>query len=116
MSFAELDAMVTRFARALAGMDLRADSTVAARFANPVTHWLVVLALARLGIASACANDGAASLLITDRPDPASAQPTFHASDAWVNEVAASAAAPLPQARPQRDQIGRVMLSSGTTG
>jgi len=100
----------------LASIKLPADTVAAARFRNPVTHWLVVLALARLGIASACANDGAASLLITDRPDPASAQPAFHASDAWVSDVAASPAEPFPSARPRRDQVGRVMLSSGTTG
>jgi acyl-coenzyme A synthetase/AMP-(fatty) acid ligase len=116
MTFAELDQAVSKFARALGGMNLPAGSIVAARFRNPVTHWLIVLALARLGIASACANDGAASLLITDRPDPASVQPTFHASDAWVSDVAASRAELFPPARPQRDQVGRVMLSSGTTG
>jgi 2,3-dihydroxybenzoate-AMP ligase len=116
MTFAELDAMVTRFARALRDMNLPAGSIVAAGFRNPVTHWLIVLALARLGIASARANDGAASLLITDGPDPASAQPTFHATDAWVSGVAASPAKPFSPTRPQRDQIGRVMLSSGTTG
>lgn len=116
ITFAELDAMVTRFARRLSSLDLRADSIVAARFRNAVTQWIIVLALARLGIASACADDRAASLLITDTPDPASTQPNFHASDAWVSEVAARPAEFLPPARSQREQLGRVMLSSGTTG
>src|SRR4051794_23632173 len=116
MTFSELDAMVSRFARALDGMNLPADSVVAVRFANPVTHWLIVLALARIGIASACAADRWASLQITDRPDPTSKQTLFHASDDWVTAVSASSAQPYRPARPPRDRVGRVLLSPGTTG
>jgi 2,3-dihydroxybenzoate-AMP ligase len=116
MTFSELDAMVTRFAHAFAGMNLAADSVVAVRFANPLTHWLILLALARVGIASACAVDRWASLQVVDRPDPASSQKLFHASDEWVNAVSASSSQPYRPARPRPSRVGRVLLSSGTTG
>src|SRR3954469_21304338 len=116
MTFSELDAMVTRFARAFDAMNLPADSIAAVRFANPVTHWLLVLALARIGVASACAADRSASLLITDQPEPANSDASFPASDDWGNAVWAGGPQPYRPARPPQDQVGRVLLSSGTTG
>ena len=116
MTFANLDVMVTRFARALAVLDLPSGGTAAVRFRNPVTHWLVLLGLARIGIASAGAADASAHLLITDEPGPASRQPVFHASSAWVSTVQASSAERYQPVRPGRDRLGHVLMSSGTTG
>jgi 2,3-dihydroxybenzoate-AMP ligase len=113
MSFAELDAMVNRFARALSRIGLPADGIVAVQFANPITHWLAILGLARLGIGSACGSDGSASFLVTDQP---SRPGSFLASDAWIEQTSRGSPAPLPAVRPDPNRLGRVLLSSGTTG
>lgn len=116
MTFSDLDAMVGRFSRALAGMVKPADGVVAVQFGNPVTQWVILLALARLGVASSCAADVRAPFRITDQADPENGQPFFHASDTWVGEVQASPAGQHGPMPPGRQPLGRVLMSSGTTG
>jgi acyl-CoA synthetase (AMP-forming)/AMP-acid ligase II len=114
LSFAELDAMVNRFAAALTPLGLSDRAICAVQFGNAVTHWLVVLALARLGVASACANDAAAPFRITDQPGEGGN--TFVATDQWVQTVSKCQPAVRPSAARDETSPGRILLSSGTTG
>lgn len=119
LTFAELDTMVDRFTRALGELGVEQDAVVSVRFANPVTHWIVLLALSRLGIASACAADPAASFRISDQAPAPDAAGAFHASPDWIASASSALVGPLRPARPARPapgRLGRVLLSSGTTG
>ena len=114
MSFAELDMMVNRFAGAIAALDIAPGTICAVQIDNPITQWIVVLALARLNLASACAEDVAAALRITNRPSVDTG--VFHASDEWVQMVSTSPPASRPTTECDSGLPGRVLLSSGTTG
>lgn len=116
LTFAELDAMVNRFARAPAELGVSPDAVVAVQLANPVTHWLVLLALCRLGIAAACGAGPAATLRIPDQALVPGVADAFHASDDWVRSVSVASPEPLAPARPNSARLGRVLLSAGTTG
>lgn len=128
LSFAQFEAAVGRVAAALA--DEPRSALTAVRVADPYLHWLVVLALARLGTASASLPPGLeAALLPLLRPDrviadiPATAeaegtQPRWlHAAGPWVEAaLARQDGVPARTHVPAPDALGRVIASSGTTG
>ena len=117
VSYAGFDADIDRIAAALAPrIGHGAGMTAAIQVTNPYAHWLVLLALARLGIASMPAvPERTANLLITDQPG-AEQRGRLHVSRAWL-EAALQAPRPAPSAeRPPPGATGRVMVSSGTTG
>ena len=115
LTFGELDVMINRFARALAEVGIPGNAIVAVRVGNAVTHWLVLLGLSRLGIASACAADAAASFRIDDQEPPEGGH-VFYASDAWVSATWAGSGEAVSVGRLPVSGLGRVLLSSGTTG
>lgn len=102
LSFARLDADVDRVAAALTGVGVARDGPVAVGLADPYHHWLAILALARLGVASAPAADGAGAPLPLD--------------DATLVAALAGPHVRVASAPVDREGIGRVLVSSGTTG
>ena len=117
VTFAELDGTVGRFAQAVASIGLATNQPVSLSFANPVTHWIVVLALARLGVPSAPASDAAArsSALPTGRSRSA-AHTCFTPPTSGSPPSNPAQSAMLPRPRPNPAGLGRVLTSSGTTG
>lgn len=122
VSYAGFDADISRVAAALADrVQSGTGMLVAIQVSNPYAHWLVLLALARLGVASMPAvPEIEAALLITDQPslEQGGALETgrVHVSHAWLAAaLGAPAAVNLPPP-PRPETTGRMMVSSGTTG
>lgn len=113
-SYAELDADVDRCAAALG--DLPAGGVVSVAIAEPYLQLLVTAALARRGVASSPAGDHGADLRLTDRAAAADGPPTRVLDAAWRAAMLAAEPAPRPAVRLDPLALGRVMLSSGTTG
>jgi acyl-coenzyme A synthetase/AMP-(fatty) acid ligase len=126
-TFRQLNDDVNRMARRLAPV-APPRGFVAVQTANPGLHWVVLLALARLGCVTASLpavgerpeaellDILAPDLLVTDRPATESTVPSFPLSPEWVEETFKSSAEPVaPYAFDQDDPV-RIVLSSGTTG
>jgi 2,3-dihydroxybenzoate-AMP ligase len=131
ISFARFDGDIGRFAERFSELELGPDTLVVVRAGDPYLHWVILLALARLGVptASAAAWTPEAAvlalrphLLITDAAAPeAEAEPPYsrlHLPPAWIDETMAR---PAPEAAVARrpaepHDVARVLLSSGTTG
>ncbi len=128
LTYAEFDANIDRFAAAFAEHDPPRPGLVAVCIADRYIHWLVLAALARLGVTSASymamqrqqmeplMRPG---LVITDEPPQPGdeVRPALvRISSEWLTEVGQRPA--IRPARPAIDPDGlaRVMTSSGTTG
>jgi len=128
VSYRQLDADIDRFAAELAGLAVQPSGLVAVRVADQYVHCLVLLAFARLGVATASYGAGQGRVMLPLlRPDlviaeaPATEEQTAGVravviGGGWAEEVLRRPA--TPQARPRLDPDGlaRVMTSSGTTG
>jgi acyl-CoA synthetase (AMP-forming)/AMP-acid ligase II len=116
-SYAELDADVDRCAAALADFGLAPDAVVSIAVADGYLQLLLIAALARLGIASSPAADPGCDVRLTTRePADADGPPTLVLDAAWTAAMYASEPLPQPTRRLDPLAVGRVMLSSGTTG
>jgi len=128
VTYAEFDANVDRFAAALSEHDPPRPGLVTVCIADRYVHWLVLTALARLGVTSASymamSRRGfepmmRPDLVITDepaQPDDADRPRLIRVTRDWLAEV--EARTPVKQAAPHVDPDGlaRIMTSSGTTG
>lgn len=113
ISFSEFDADIDRVTSTCAPLEAAVDEAVAVAVADPYMHCLALLALARLGIASAPGDDAACRLRIGDGPAGGRPMLRLHPSDlaaAPPNEPSRSVVPPNP------DALGRIVTSSGTTG
>ena len=128
LSFATLNVAVDRIAAALAAERGR-PALVAVRIADPYLHWLVLLGLARLGLASASVPPGHEAkmlprlrpdLVVSDQPNLPDAERLqtrwLHASASWSADALANPAAPPARRAAFSAATGRVVTSSGTTG
>src|SRR5688572_9775968 len=117
-SYAELDADVDRCAAALADFGLAPDAVVSISVGDGHLQLLLIAALARLGIASSPAADPGCDVRLTDRraPGAGSGPPALVLDAAWVAAMYAAEPRPQPPRRLDPLAVGRVMLSSGTTG
>lgn len=116
-SYAELDAEVDRCAAALGDFGLAPDAVASISVGDSYLQLLLIAALARLGIASSPAADPGCDVRLTDRdPGTAGGPPTLVLDAAWTAAMHASRPAPQPPRRLDPLAVGRVMLSSGTTG
>jgi acyl-coenzyme A synthetase/AMP-(fatty) acid ligase len=126
-TFRQLYADVNRMARRLRPI-VPARGVIAVQAGNPGLHWVILLALARLGCVSASlptvGERPEAELLgiltpeflLTDRDPPQTIVPSFHLSPDWIEETFQASAEPLePHAFAPDDPV-RIVLSSGTTG
>ena len=126
-SFASFDADINRMARRLQPL-VPARGCVAVQAANPGLHWVVTLALARLGCVSASLPPVGErpeaellailrpDLLLTDRGAAAAGLATFELSPDWVQETFRSTPDPIAPHRFGPDEVVRLVMSSGTTG
>ncbi len=113
VTYAAMDADIDRVAARLPVAGLRPSEVVAVACANPYAHWLLVLALARLGVASmTAAPEARADLLLSDR-DPDAA---LHVTPGWLADTLAAPRPAVQPASPAGGATGRILLSSGTTG
>ncbi len=113
-TYAELDADVNRFANGLTALGVTpADGVISIDEGNYL-KCVIVLALARMGIASSPGNDEAADILISDRDRPGPPRGLW-LTDEWVAATLASDAQRFTAPPKAPDMLGRVMLSSGTT-
>ncbi len=115
VSYAGFDADIDRVAAGFAAaFPCGPDALAAVRVSNPYAHWLTLLALARLGVASmGAAPERTGSVLITDQPGVDGA---FHLSHGWLAATLGSARPTVRRANPPRNGTARLFLSSGTTG
>jgi 2,3-dihydroxybenzoate-AMP ligase len=128
VTYAEFDANIDRFAEALAEHEPPRPGLVAVCIADRYVHWLVLAALARLGVTSAsylamqrtqAEPMMRPDLVITDepaQPDDAARPRLVRVSPEWLAEVGARPAAKRTAAQIDPDGLARIMTSSGTTG
>jgi acyl-coenzyme A synthetase/AMP-(fatty) acid ligase len=129
ISFAQFSRDIVRFTAALRELGLARGSTVAVQCRTISTHWLLLLALEQLNVATASfdAREGApshadlllsADLVLTDAElGPVAVKRQFEVTPEWVRGVLARE--PVEGAvREQQspDDIVRILRTSGTTG
>ncbi len=114
-SYAAFDADIDRVAGALADhAGCRPGALAAVEVANPYLHWLTLLALARLGVASCPAiPEIPATALLTDQPDRSG---DVLLSVEWTRGVLTAPRPVIPFHPVEPAALARVMPSSGTTG
>lgn len=116
-SYAELDADVDRCAAALADLGLAPDAVVSIAVVDAYLHLLLIAALARLGIASSPSSDPGCDVRLADRePDTADGPATLVLDRVWTSAMFAAQPRPIAPRHLDPLAVGRVMLSSGTTG
>lgn len=128
VTYAEFDANIDRLAGALAEHDPPRPGLAAVCIADSYVHWLVLAALARLGVTSASymamQRPGMEPLL---RPDLVITDEPTHPGDenrprlirvtpAWLTEVETRQAVKRPAPDIDPEGLARIMTSSGTTG
>lgn len=109
VSFAAFDRDIDATAAALSSLTIGADEAVSIAMADPYCTWVVVLALARLGIGSASAEDRRWRQVVGDGSRRAD-ELTLRLG------TIAPASAPVTRKTPDPKSIARVLQSSGTTG
>lgn len=121
VSYGDLDRLVRRVAGRLQSAKLSTGRLVAIDVTDQYHHLLLILACARLGVptvsvdrslARVCAEVAHASLLVGDNPEHG---PDLLIDQQWLRG-ALSATDELSSASYPADAIGRVQLTSGTTG
>jgi malonyl-CoA/methylmalonyl-CoA synthetase len=120
VSYAQFNADIDRFGAALAEAGVTLErGVVSICLDNPYLGYVVLAALARLGVASGPFNDAGADLrLVEDRPGAGSTAPgppLLTLPTDWIAAVLAAESRPLPALELDPEAVGRVMLSSGTT-
>lgn len=116
-SYADLDADVDRCAAALGDLGLAPDAVVSIAVGDAYLQLLLIAALARLGIASSPAADPGCDVRLAQRePDDADGPPVLVLDAAWTAAMFAAEPRPQPSRALDPLAVGRVMLSSGTTG
>lgn len=115
VTYAEFDADIDRYAAGLRARGVGPGSgIVAVASTSPYRRLVILVALARLGVATTAAGDVRADLKVTDRPG--GEEPGVLRLDAtWLAAVEAAAPAPVPSAPRSPDGIARVTLTSGST-
>jgi acyl-coenzyme A synthetase/AMP-(fatty) acid ligase len=131
VTYAQFDRDINQFAAALEALDLPATGLVGVRLQNPYAHWLALMALSRLRCTSVSIplRDAPGrqvlavarpELLLADDADPPLPAELWGRvaalSPDWLAATLRSAAPPIPERACDPDAIGRVSLSSGTTG
>ena len=118
VSYAQLDGDIDRIAAALPDFGIRPDAgIVSVRVNDAYLDRVVILALARLGVASSPAADHDADRYIVYDPlqtwTPGARE--IRLDRDWFVDALAASVAPAPLAYMEPDTLARVLLSSGTT-
>ncbi|MBL8554437.1 MAG: acyl--CoA ligase [Phenylobacterium sp.] len=115
-TYADLDADINRFAAGLQALGIGPERGIVAVDATSTHHHhLLILALARLGVASTPKEDLAADLVLSQRAPSDERRPVVHLDAAWTARTEGAPPTPVLTVRRDPDSIARVMLSSGTT-
>ena len=115
VSYAAFDRDIGRMAALLAEAPIAPGAIVSVALAHDYLHWVMVLALARRGIASSIAADDRADFRVTDDPERALPGRSLIVDRDWL--ARASAADPAtPRIVPQTDAVGIALRTSATTG
>jgi 2,3-dihydroxybenzoate-AMP ligase len=125
--YAEFACDLWKFTRAVRRFQLPRGSSVAIGCDDFYTHWLLILAFERLGIATASfgSTEGSASRDLLGSVDLVLAEPHFPTggwntralTEAWRQAVlAAPDEGPVPGAVEHPDDVVRILRTSGTTG
>lgn len=114
-SFAKLDADIDRAVPLLRRLAPASGEAVCVDIVDPYLHWVLVLALARSGIASAPATDRASTAKVSDRADDDHTN-TLLIGLAEVERILSGPRPSIPPVRPNEEALGRILKSSGTTG
>ncbi len=126
ITYAQFDRDIDRFAVGLEALDMPARGVVGLRLRSPYAHWLAVMALARLRVASASIplRDRSAaeviaavrpSLLLSDTEADHATRVVVLSSD-WITATLRKETAGVGERSCDAESIGRVSTSSGTTG
>lgn len=114
-TYAEFDADIDRYATGLRGLGVSPLSGIASVVtASTYRRMVMLVALARLGVATTASGDTRADLRITDRAggdEPG----TLRLGSDWLQAVEASTPTPVASAPREPDDIARVTLTSGST-
>lgn len=117
VTYAEFDADIDRYAAALRARGLGPDSGVVAVGETSSYRRLVLLmALARLGVASTTEIDRRADLRLSEQAAEDGDARVLHLDPDWIARIEAAPHAPVPSAPRDPEGVARVILSSGTTG
>jgi acyl-coenzyme A synthetase/AMP-(fatty) acid ligase len=121
--YGEFDGQINKVARRLQALAVPPGSRVAVHVADEYVHWLLLLALDRLGLASATIG-----MLRPDNPFLAAVRPalilttekgragTLEISAEWLDETRRLPPCGRPERQRRPDEIVRFFSSSGTTG
>ena len=121
--YAEFDGLIDKTAAHLAAHGLSAGARVAVHVPDEYVHWILLMALDRLGVGSATvgtlrpdnlflATIKPSLILTVEKGRPG----TLEISAAWLEEVRRMAPTGRPARRGKPDDIVRFFSSSGTTG
>lgn len=114
-TYAEFDADVNRYAAGLQALGVGPERGVVTLETQQKYRQLVMLmALARLGVASGVTSDRQADLRISDRSGESDDR-ILRLSRAWISQVEQAPPVEVPSAPRDPDGLARVLLSSGTT-
>lgn len=125
VTYAEFSAHIEKITCRLNGLALRPSACVAVNVAHPYLHWLVLIALGRLGLVSVSVPDVdksgllellQASTVLTDQDRGASGETLFIKVEAhWLTQELDDSPGFKKRNHQQHDAV-RIILSSGTTG
>ncbi len=126
VTYQQFDRDIDRVVTALAEIAPPAAGLVGVQLANHYLHWLVLMALSRMGVVSASipaagpsASDVLAvlqpHLLLTDTPAEAACRVVGISAD-WIARTLRAPAVAAERRRYDPNAIGRIATSSGTTG
>jgi len=115
VTYAEFDADVDRYAAGLRELGVGPErGVVGAASTSGYRRIVMLLALARLGVASSTPADTQADLRITDRPGGDEPRVLRLTAD-WIARVEAATPVPVPSAPRDPEGLARVLLSSDRT-
>jgi acyl-CoA synthetase (AMP-forming)/AMP-acid ligase II len=128
LTYAEFDANIDRMAAALEELHLPRPGLVGVVASDPYVHWLLLAALARLGVTtcSSLAEQSAQmetllrpDLVLTDQPSRANDDRSLRIHRVtwkWLSDVSRRPATRPPRAKLDPNGFARVSISSGITG
>ncbi len=124
--YADFDAQINKVSARLRELGLQPNHRVAVQQPNEYVHWLLLLALDRLGVASMSIDDPTLQqpLLAALKPDfllvaegvQTTSVASLQVTRRWYDETMAAPATPHPARRHGPDEVVRFFASSGTTG
>ena len=114
VTFERFDQAINRAMFELVDLSAGPGESVSVAVENPYLEWILVLALARLGVATASSSDTGSRLIVGDG-SKRSDELTLNLDGAAIARVMSGPARAMPPVRPDHRALARVLQSSGTT-